>query len=64
MRFVRVGTLDDPDRFPPDVHIYTSTRQPWVVLPPEAMAVPEFYEYDKVWSPVSLERLRALFPKR
>ena len=32
-RFVRVGTLDDPDRFPPDIHIFTSTKQPWVILP-------------------------------
>ncbi len=32
--FVRVGTLDEPDRLPPDIHIFTSTRQPWLVLPP------------------------------
>src|SRR5262249_52394334 len=31
VRFVRVGTLDEPDRLPPDIHIFTSTRQPWVV---------------------------------
>ena len=34
MRFVRVGTLDEPDRLPPDIHIYTSSKQPWVVIPP------------------------------
>ena len=33
VRFVRVGTLDDPDRLPPDIHIFTSSKQPWVVLP-------------------------------
>ena len=32
-RFVRVGTLDDPDRFPPEVHIFTASKQPWVILP-------------------------------
>ena len=32
-RFVRVGTLDEPDRFAPDVHIFTASKQPWVVLP-------------------------------
>ena len=26
IRFVRVGTLDNPDLFPPDVHIFTSTK--------------------------------------
>ncbi len=31
--FVRVGTLDDPDSQAPDVHIFTSTKQPWVQLP-------------------------------
>jgi hypothetical protein len=36
--FVRVGTLDDPDPFAPDVHIYTESKQPWVVIPPGARA--------------------------
>ena len=56
VRFIRVGTLDDPDRFPPDIHIYTSSKQPWVILPPGARAVPEFYELETTWSPESLER--------
>ena len=25
VRFIRVGTLDEPDRLPPDIHIFTST---------------------------------------
>ena len=33
VRFVRVGTLDEAGRVPPDIHIFTSTKQPWVVLP-------------------------------
>src|SRR5437868_2619555 len=41
IRFVRVGTLDEPDRVPPDIHIFTQSKQPWVVLPPGATAVPE-----------------------
>ena len=28
IRFVRVGTLDEPDRLPPDIHIYTASKQP------------------------------------
>ena len=58
-RFIRVGTLDDPDRCPPDVHIFTSTKQPWVVLPPDARVYAEYYERDNVWSPASLERRAA-----
>jgi hypothetical protein len=56
VRFVRVGTLDDPDRFPPDIHIYTSTKQAWVVLPPDARVVPEFYDPRTTWSASTLER--------
>lgn len=32
VRFVRVGTLDDPSLCPPDVHIFTSSKQPWVTF--------------------------------
>jgi hypothetical protein len=60
VRFVRVGGLDDPDRLPPDIHIFTASKQPWVVLPPGAPAVVEYYDRDKYWPPESLARLRAL----
>ena len=32
LRFVRVGTLDDPAALPPDIHIYTRSKLPWVDL--------------------------------
>ncbi|QDK32290.1 GFA family protein [Sphingomonas sp. IC081] len=41
--YVRVGTLDHPDAFPPDVHIFTGSRQPWVVLPERAEQYEVFY---------------------
>jgi len=59
IRFVRVGTLDQPDRFPPDIHIFTASKQPWVVLGAGVPTVPEYYEVSEVWSRSSLER-RAL----
>ena len=61
--FVRVGTLDDPDRLPPDVHIFTASKQPWVVLPPGAPAFAAFYDRAAVWSPDALARFAALRPK-
>jgi hypothetical protein len=61
LRFVRVGTLDDPDRLPPDIHIYTSSKQPWVVLPTDTPAVPEFYSAKEYWPAENLERRAALF---
>ena len=62
-RFVRVGTLDNPDLMPPDVHIFTSTRQQWVVIPDGARAFPEFYDREAVWSAEALARRRALLPQ-
>ena len=61
VRFVRVGTFDDPDRFPPDIHIFTVSKQPWVVIPAGAAAVPEYYDRNTHWPKASLERRRALF---
>jgi len=60
MSFVRVGTLDEPDRFPPDVHIYTESKQPWVVLPAGARSFTEYYPSREVWSADSLARRQAL----
>jgi hypothetical protein len=64
VRFVRVGTLDETGRFPPDIHIFTSTKQPWVVLPQGARAVPEFYRISELWPKESLERRAALTAAR
>lgn len=57
--FVRVGTLDDPDRLPPDIHIFTASKQPWVVLPAGVPAVSEYYDREVHWPADSLAR-RAL----
>lgn len=57
IRFIRVGTLDEPDQFPPDVHIFTCSRQPWVLLPKEDRRVEVFYEFKETWSPESMKRL-------
>ena len=58
--FVRVGTLDTPDRVPPDIHIFTTTKQPWVVLPEGTPAVPEFYDRKRYWPAESLARREAI----
>ena len=60
VRFVRVGTLDDPDALPPDIHIFTQSKQPWVILPPGTPAAPEFYDRRTTWPQDSLDRLAAL----
>ena len=54
VRFVRVGTLDEPGRLPPDIHIYTASKQPWVVIPEGARAVAEYYDREDHWPAASL----------
>jgi hypothetical protein len=60
LSFVRVGTLDDPDACPPDVHIYTESKQPWVLIPPGARAFAQYYRRAEVWPAASLERYSRL----
>jgi hypothetical protein len=60
VRFMRVGTLDEPDRMPPDIHIFIASKQPWVVLPPSTPAVSEYYKASELWPKESLERRAAL----
>jgi hypothetical protein len=62
-KFVRVGTLDQPDLMPPDVHIFTASKQPWVVLPEGVPAFEEYYERDALWPQESLVRRQALLPQ-
>ena len=63
VRFVRVGTLDNPDLLPPDIHIFTASKQPWIELPKSIPAVPEYYDREKFWPQESLERRRVLIPQ-
>jgi len=57
--WVRVGTLDDPNRVAPDVHIYTRSKHRAVALPPGVPVFEAYYEREQVWSADSLARLEA-----
>lgn len=59
IRFIRVGTLDEPDHLPPDIHIYTASKQPWVVLPASAPAAAQYYDRRQYWPAESLVRREA-----
>lgn len=58
IHFVKIGTLDDPDAFPPDIHIFTSSKQPWLNLEGGAPVVEEYYRRSEYWPAESIERLR------
>ena len=59
VRFVRVGTLDDAHALAPDVHIYTESKVPWVVLPPRVPAFEKFYNPKEIWSEDARKRWAA-----
>jgi len=58
LRFVRVGTLDEPSAVSPDVHIYTRSKLPWVKLPADAPAFEAYYKASELWPADALERRR------
>jgi hypothetical protein len=63
IRFIRVGTLDEPWSLPPNIHIYTGTKQPWITLPPDIPAEVEYYTASERWPAESLQRRAELMAK-
>jgi len=60
VRFVRLGTLDDPSALSPDVHIFTRSKLPWFRLPEDVPSFEVYYKTRELWPAESLERLRAV----
>ena len=59
--FVRVGTLALPGACPPDVHLFTSTKADWVILPAGVPAFAGFYPSTQgVWSEEARARWKAV----
>jgi hypothetical protein len=58
-RFVKVGTLDDPLRIRPSVHIYTRSKAPWIALPSGAPTFEAGYDRRSVWPPDADARRKA-----
>jgi len=63
VRFARVGTLDEPDHLPPDIHIFTASKQPWVTLSGDVPVFEEYYDRNVCWPAESLARREALLGK-
>lgn len=57
LHFVRVGTLDEAYRVPPDIHIFTASKQPWVEIPDGHAVVEKYYDRERFWPEDSLARL-------
>jgi hypothetical protein len=56
VRFLRIMTLDNPRRFKPRAHIFTSTKWPHVQIPKGVPTFREYYDIQKVWPKESLRR--------
>jgi hypothetical protein len=52
--------LDNPAALPPDIHIYTRSKLPWVTLPDGVPATEAYYSSRELWPAASLERRRAV----
>ncbi len=61
LTYVRVGTMNDPEACPPDVQIFTSSKQQWVPLNSDIQSFEEFYAFKDVWPEDAYGRLRAVF---
>ncbi|KAH8659849.1 glutathione-dependent formaldehyde-activating protein [Xylariales sp. PMI_506] len=59
LRSLDVGTLDHPDILPPNFHIYTRDKQPWIVLSEEAPAFAEFYNLEEQLDAEQVRRIKS-----
>ena len=63
IRFVRVGTLDNPDLAPARIQIFTESKQPWVVLSPDIPAYEQYFDPKEHWPAESIARYKAAVSK-
>ena len=60
VRFVRIGTLEEPGRITPDIHIHTVSKQPWVGIPEGLPVMENYYNPQDYWPDDALARIKAL----
>lgn len=60
MSFLRATTLDDRGALPPDAHIFTRSKLPWVRLPDGVRAFEVYYDMKQEWPAESQARRAAL----
>ena len=53
---VRTKTLDNSESFPPQVHIFTKDKDPWLKLTDDVICFEKMYDLKKTWPEESLKR--------
>ena len=55
---LRVKTLDNPDKFPPQAHIFIKDKDPWLNLTDSAICFEKMYDPKTTWPKESLNRIK------
>jgi len=61
---VRTKTLEDSDKFPPQVHIFIKDKDPWLNLSEDVNCFEEIYDAKTTWPKESLERYKEYLKTR
>ncbi len=61
LRYIRVGTLDSPQECPADVHIFTSSKLPWLQLSDAVPVYQDFYDMPGSWPEAAQARWKQVF---
>jgi hypothetical protein len=58
---VKVGTLQNPDQFPPGVHLHIKQKVSWIEIPEDVPAFEEGYDFEAVWPSEGYTRFMKFF---
>jgi hypothetical protein len=61
---VRGGTLEDPDRAPPQARIFVASKQRWLTLPNDMPSFAGAFDRREVWPDESIKRHEKLITGR
>lgn len=61
--FIRVGTLNNSNACPPDIHIYTTSKLDWVQLDDRVPVMEEYYQRSRYWPEESVVRYKKALNK-
>ena len=57
---IRTSTLNDSENFPPQAHIFTRSKVPWITLDDKIPSFESMYDRNKLWPKASLDKLKSI----
>jgi len=61
---IKAGSLDDPNEFPPQAHIFVNKKLDWVKCPDKIPQYQEFYDFKEAWPADSMKRRLVILGKQ